>query len=321
MTILAARRYRDGRIIRDHLTPGLPPVGEGEFDWIGLADPTDAELEWIGQAYNLHPLALEDAHTPDHAPKVETFGTMLSVIARTATLGPGETITFGQTTIFLGHDFVVTIRLGSTRAHTEMRAQLEANSERLAEGPDVVLYAVLDFIVSGYEPLIDELEGVVGEMEDSAVDEFPDQANIRRIFRLRRLLRKVEGTCGRLEEVSAKLAQTEQVCIDDRARPFFRDVHDSAKRSVWRARGLNQTLGSILEVAGLLEQSRQGAITRQLAAWAAILAVPTAIAGIYGMNFDFMPELRWRYAYFVVLGVVATSCTVLYSRFRRMGWL
>jgi magnesium transporter len=162
---------------------------------------------------------------------------------------------------------------------------------------------------------------VVGEMEDHAVGRFPDQARIRRIFRLRRELRRFEDIAGRMEEVAAKLAETEQPCVDKRARPYFRDVLDNTRRAVTRARWLNDTLGSMLEVAGLLEQSRQGAITRQLAAWAAILAVPTAVAGIYGMNFDYLPELRWRYGYFIVLGAIATICALLFVRFRRIGWL
>ncbi len=128
-------------------------------------------------------------------------------------------------------------------------------------------------------------------MEEGAIGAFPDQARIRRIFRLRRELRRFENIAGQMEEMAAKLANTEQPAIDPRARPWFRDVYDHAHRATTRARGLNETLGYILDVAGLLEQSRTGAITRQLAAWAAILAVPTAIAGIYGMNFDFMPEL------------------------------
>lgn len=124
-----------------------------------------------------------------------------------------------------------------------------------------------------------------------------------------------------MEETGSKLAEVTQPAIDPRARPYFRDVYDHARRAVIRVRSLNDTLGSILEVAGLLQQSRQGVITRHLAAWAAILAVTTAIAGIYGMNFEFMPELGWRYGYFAVLGGIAAICGLLYWRFRRSGWL
>lgn len=321
MTIVAARRYHLGKVIVDDLCQYDRHPAAQEFDWVGLVDPTPEEMDWVKTRFHLHPLAVEDALTERHAPKAEPYGDQLFVIARTAAKGDGDTIAYGQTAIFLGSDFIVTVRLGSTRAHVDMRRQLELHAERLAEGPDFVLYAVLDFIVEGYQPLVERMEDVVSEMEDKAIGAFPDQARIRRIFRLRRLLRHHESVAGRMEEVALKLAEVEQPAIDPKARPYFRDVHDNAKRVVTRVRWLNDTLGSILEVASLLEQSRQGVMTRQLAAWAAILAVPTAVAGIYGMNFEFMPELTWRYGYFGVLGVIGAICGALYLRFRRIGWL
>ena len=180
---------------------------------------------------------------------------------------------------------------------------------------------MLDFIVDGYEPLIDWFDHLAEEMEQGAIGAFPDQARIRRVFRLRRTLRQFEDIAGRMEEVAAKLADWDMPAIDPRARPYFRDVYDHAHRTVSRVHWLMDTLSSLVEVAHLLEQSRQGAITRQLAAWAAILAVPTAIAGIYGMNFRFMPELTWRYGYFIVLGSIAAICLLLFWRFRRIAWL
>jgi len=321
MTIIAARRYRDGKLVDSDLPPDCVAPAKSEFDWIGLVEPTAEEMEQVRAKYGLHPLAVEDALSQRNAPKAEPYGTQLFVIARTAALGEGDKIAYGQTALFLGRDFLITVRHGNPRAHLELRQQLEAVPERLAEGPDFVLHAVLDFIVDGYAPLLDTLEDVVGEMEDHAVSRFPDQARIRRIFRLRRELRRFEDIAGRMEEVAAKLAEVEQPAIDKRARPYFRDVLDNTRRAVTRARWLNDTLGSMLEVAGLLEQSRQGAITRQLAAWAAILAVPTAIAGIYGMNFAYLPELEWRYGYFVVLGVIAAISGGLFVRFKRIGWL
>ena len=286
-----------------------------------MVDPTHEEMETLRARYELHPLAVEDALTQRQAPKAEAYGAQLFVVARTAALGEGDKIAYGQTALFLGKDFLVTVRQGNPRAHDRLRAQLEAMPEKLAEGADFVLHAVLDFIVDGYAPLLDGLEETVGELEDGAIARFPDQARIRRIFRLRRELRRFEDIAGRMEEVAAKLAETEQPAIDRRARPYFRDVLDHTRRAVTRASWLNDTLGAMIEVAGLLEQSRQGAITRQLAAWAAILAVPTAIAGIYGMNFAFMPELDWRYGYFVVLGAIAAICALLFARFKRIGWL
>jgi magnesium transporter len=322
MTINAARRYRDGKSIVDALdleTCGSP--GEGEFDWVGLSEPTGEEMTAVGKRYSLHPLAVEDALSIAQQPKVEAFGELLSVVAWTAALDKVDAITYGKTSMFLGRNFLVTVRLGSARTHSELRAHLEQHPERLHEGADFVLHAVLDFIVDGYFPLLDHLDANVEEMEEGAVGKFPDQARIRRIFRLRRGLRRFEVVAGQMEEAAAKLAHLELPCVDARARPYFRDVFDHAHRAVTRTRGLNDTIGGIIEIAGLLEQSRQGVITRQLAAWAAILAVPTAIAGIYGMNFDFMPELRQPLGYPAVLVTIVTICALLHWRFRRIGWL
>lgn len=321
MTIVAARRYRDGKLVDPALPHDCAPPARSEFDWVGLVEPSEAEIAEVQRRYGLHPLAIEDALSLRNTPKAEAYGSQLFVVARTAAKGEGDTIAYGQTAIFLGNDFIVTVRQGSTRAHSDLRRELEAKSERLAEGPDFVLHAVLHFIVDGYAPLLDSIDETVSEMEEGAIGSFPDQARIRRIFRLRRVLRRFEGIAEQMEEMAAKLAKVEQPGIDPRARPYFRDVFDHAHRAATRTRGLNDTLGSIIEVAGLLEQSRQGAITRQLAAWAAILAVPTAIAGIYGMNFDFMPELTWRYGYFAVLAAIGLICGLLYARFRRIGWL
>jgi magnesium transporter len=158
-------------------------------------------------------------------------------------------------------------------------------------------------------------------MEERAIDAFPEPSTIRRIFRLRRQLRRFERLIGPMREVCERLATTPLPAVDPSAQIWFRDVFDHVQRSLTRMRGLKETLDSIVETASLLEQHRQGTMTRQLAAWAAILAVPTAIAGIYGMNFDVMPELRWRYGYFAVVGVIAAICAGLFLRFRRIGWL
>jgi magnesium transporter len=321
MTIVAARRYRDGKVVDRDLPPGCVRPAKGEFDWVGAVEPTHEEMESLRLTYGLHPLAIEDALSRRHAPKAEAYGDQLFVIARTAALGDDDAITYGQTALFLGKDFLVSVRQGNPRAHVKLREQLEAVPERLSEGPDFVLHAVLDFIVDGYAPLLDQLEATVDEMEEGVVAQFPDQARIRRIFHLRRELRRFEDIAGRMVEVAAKLADLEQPCIDKRARPYFRDVLDNTRRAATRAHWLNDTLGAMVEVAGLLEQSRTGAITRQLASWAAILAVPTAIAGIYGMNFAYLPELEWRYGYFIVLGAIAAICALLFVRFKRIGWL
>lgn len=323
MTIVAARRYAAGKVVEDRLDLATCtlPRWKGHFDWIGVAVPTPEEMELLQRRYGLHPLAVEDALTPGQGAKAEAFGKQLFVLATTAAIDGKEQIVYGQTAIFLASNFIITVRQGSERAHTKLRTQLEAQPGKLAEGPDVVLHGLLDYIVDGYIPLMDALDAAVEEMEEGAVAGFPDQARIRRIFRLRRRLRRFESNVGHMEEVAGKLASADLPAIDAKAKPYFSDIYDHVRHNLGRAHALNATLGSIVEVASLLEANRQGIITRQLAAWAAILGVPTAIAGIYGMNFHYMPELRWEYGYFVVLGGIFAICGGLFWRFRRIGWL
>ncbi|MDP3674256.1 MAG: magnesium/cobalt transporter CorA [Novosphingobium sp.] len=324
MTIIAARRYHKGRA--DSVPVAIDgadraPLEPQNFDWVGVAEPTPAEMDQIRAQFGLHPLAVEDSLNPNQLPKVEIYGDQLFIVARTAAIDAEDRISYGQTALFLGPDFLVSVRFGSSRAHTTLRDRLESNADRLAEGADFVAHAILDFIVDGYQPIMDELEERVQRLEENAVDVFPEQGTIRHIFRLRRQLRRFDRTVGPMQEVCHRLATTPLPSVDESARIYFRDVLDHVRRALARTQGLKETLASIVETAALLEAHRQGQMTRALAAWAAILAVPTAIAGIYGMNFDFMPELRWRYGYFVVLSGIAAICIGLWMRFRRIGWL
>ncbi|MCK9540956.1 MAG: magnesium and cobalt transport protein CorA [Novosphingobium sp.] len=323
MTIIAARRYVSGKPDRELAIDGAPrgPLAEGVFDWVGLAEPDRQELDLVKRQFELHPLAVEDAMTPGQVAKLDIYGQQIFIVARTAAFVEGERLDYGQTAIFIGRDFVVSVRLGSARAHTALRARLEANDEHLAQGPDYVAHAVLDFIVDGYGPIMDRIEEAVQDMEERTIAAFPDQSTIRRIFRLRRQLRRFDAIVAPMLGVCDKLVEEELPPIDPATRVWFRDVADHVRRTLSRLRGLQDTLANIVETASLLEQHRQGEMTRKLAAWAAILAVPTAIAGIYGMNFDFMPELEWRYGYFLVLGTIAAICGGLWLRFRRIGWL
>lgn len=324
MPIIAARRYLSGKpsdkaiAIDGAPRRKLPPRA---FDWVGLADPSAEEMELLRWQFALHPLAVEDALNPNQLPKVEVYGQQLFVVARTAAIQEGENIGYGQTAIFLGADFILTARFGSSRAHVELRRRLELDPERLIEGPDYVAHAILDFVVDGYQPIMEKLESSVQVMEERAIEAFPEPSTIRRIFRLRRQLRRFQRICGPMEEVCDRLAASELPMIDPGARIWFRDVLDHVRRTMVRTNALKETLASIVETASLLEQHRQGDMTRQLAAWAAILAVPTAIAGIYGMNFEYMPELQERWGYPAVMALIGLICGGLWLRFRRIGWL
>ena len=322
MTTIAAKLYHDGNVVANiDLSKPIPHLGKpADFMWIGLHEPSDGLLKRIQEHFGLHPLAVEDALDPKHLPKAEAYGDHLFLVVRTPRL-EGDKIIYGNTAIFMGRQFIITVRLGSERSHSPVRTQLEATPWLLKQGPDYVLHAILDYIVDGYSDLVDAMEEKVLAMEDRAIANFLSRSETERIFMLRRELFRLQRILGPTEDLISRFIHLELPQIDANIYPYMRDLLDHVRRLVYRVEGLRDTLTSVIETSGLLEQQRQGAITRQLAAWAAILAVPTAIAGIYGMNFDIMPELRWKYGYFVVVGTMATVCISLYARFRWAKWL
>ena len=322
MTVVAAYLYRHGKRIREVTIDEKVdcPSDKSEFVWIGICDPTADEMHRLQEQYGLHPLAVEDAVKADQLPKIDVYGDQLFVVARTAQLEK-EGIAYGETAVFVGHSHIISVRHGSARSHKALREQLEAAPTLLVHGVDYGLHAILDYVVDGYLPLIESIEDEVLAMEQATLDQFLGRDEVTRIFRLRRELIRFGRVLLPTNEVAGKLVRLDLPCIDPETRPYFSDVLDHVRRVQTMSDGLRDVLASVFEFSNLLEQQRTGAITRQLAAWAAILAVPTAIAGIYGMNFEHMPELKTQYGYPVVLALIAVICTALYMRFKRVGWL
>ncbi len=323
MPIMAARHYNNGQLVRE-LGPDdiiSDDCDADDFFWLGLYEPTPGELEAIAKRFGLHPLAVEDALKANQLPKVEAYGDQLFVIARTANL-EGDTIEPGETAIFAGPHFLVSVRHGSARTHTAVRSRLESLPAKLAHGPDYVLYAILDFIIDGYFPVIDAIEDRMLLLEESVMDTPLDAVEIRHLYAQRHEIIRFQRLVGLMKEVAGRLATDDDLPnIDAAVRPFFRDIWDHVQRAEFRLTSLRDIAASVIETNGLLEQQRQGVITRQLAAWAAILAVPTAIAGIYGMNFDFMPELGWKLGYPYALGLIFGGSALVFWRFKHIGWL
>jgi magnesium transporter len=321
MTVVASYLYHQGK--RDAVfKPNQKPVLQDreDFVWIGLHDPDQAELVSLQKAFGLHDLAVEDALGTGQVPKIDIYDDQLFIIAKTAHL-EGDVIEYGETAIFVGPQHVITVRHGSDRGHSALRERLETAPQILRKGPDYVLHGVLDFIVDGYLPLIQTVEDRVLEMEQHMLEAVLGREQIKRLFRLRRQLIRFQRVLGPMTEVCGKLINLDLPCIDKETRKYFRDVYDHVRRVDSMLSGLKDVITSVFEASNLLEQQSQGAITRQLAAWAAIAAVPTAIAGIYGMNFENMPELKSEYGYYVVLGVIIALCGLLFWRFKRSGWL
>lgn len=322
MTVIAAYLYRNGQRVRPVAIDERIdcPEDKSEFIWIGVADPSVEEMQTLQRTYGLHPLAVEDAINANQLPKVDIYGDQLFVVARTAHVEDGA-ICYGETALFIGHSHLISVRHGSARAHVLLRADLEAVPQRLAQGVDYVAHAILDFIVDGYLPIIEGFEDEVLAMEQTMLDQFLGRAEINRIFNLRRQLIRFQRILVPMQEVATKFVKIDLPCIDVEARPYFADVRDHVRRVQTMVDDLREILNSVFESSNLLEQQRTGDITRQLAAWAAILAVPTAIAGIYGMNFEHMPELKSRFGYPLVISVILVICGILYARFKKLKWL
>ena len=322
MSVVAAYLYQNGQRVRPVTIDERIhcPDDKSQFVWIGLVDPTLDELRTLQESYRLHPLAIEDAAKGEQLPKLDVFGDQLFVVARTAWLEDGS-IRYGETAIFAGHSHIISVRRTSSRGHAALRTQLESSPALLSHGVDYVLHAILDFIVDGYLPLGEALEDEVLAMEQRVVDNFLARNEVSRIFEIRRQLIRFQRVLAPTAEVISKLIRLDLPGIDPEARPYFSDVLDHARRVQGMVDGLREALGSVFEFSSLLEQQRTGVITRQLASWAAILAVPTAIAGIYGMNFEYMPELASPWGYPAVILVIAAVCGGLYIRFKRTRWL
>ncbi len=320
--VVAAGVYAGGRRIRDI---AIEEAGEwakrpGHVVWIGLYEPSDDLLRRVQGQFDLPELAIEDAGNAHQRPKIEQYGESLFVVARTAQLVNGR-IDFGETHLFVGHGYVVSVRHGASSSYKTVRQHLEACPIVLANGEDYILYAVLDFIVDNYLPVIEAIHDEVDEIEDKIFASTLDGPEIQRLYMMRRDLLRLRNAAVPLIEVCRRLEHTEARRVDQAMQPLFRDVTDHVHRVQEEIDALREVLAFAFEASLMTGQAQQADITRRLAAWAAILAVPTAVAGIYGMNFIDMPELHWRFGYFVVLGGVAVICAVLFWRFRKHGWL
>jgi magnesium transporter len=288
--------------------------------WIGLFEPEMALLERLKQQFDLHALAVEDAAKAYQFPKLEEFDDSLFIVARTAQMEAGR-IVFGETHLFVGEGYVVSVRHGPSRGYAEVRRRCEARVQRLSEGEDFIVYAILDFIVDDYFPVLDNIDEKVDDLEDHVLTTSMGEAEIEQLYTQRRDLLRLRNAVAPLEDVCRRLERTDIVFIDPVMRPHFRDVRDHLRRAQERIDTLRETLAFAFEASLMNAQMAQTHISRRLAAWAAILAVPTAIAGIYGMNFEHMPELKWVYGYPAVLAVTFSVCVFLFARFRKAGWL
>jgi magnesium transporter len=297
------------------------------FAWLGLHEPSAEQLAVVAAEFGLHPLAVEDALHARQRPKLEDYGETLFAVLKTARYvehaeltEDSEVVETGEVMVFIGPGFVVTVRHGSARPLDEVRHDLEAQPELLAHGPAAALYAVTDRVVTDYLAVATEVERDVEDVEAAAFAPAQEH-HPRRFYQLKRELLELKRAVAPLARPLQQLSTAAAPQVDDELCAYFRDVHDHLLRVVEQVAALDDLLNTILAAHLAQVAVRQNQDMRKISAVVAILAVPTMLAGIYGMNFDHMPELRWVIGYPLVLAVMAAACALLYRAFRKSGWL
>ncbi|MEU1475008.1 magnesium and cobalt transport protein CorA [Streptomyces sp. NPDC001668] len=298
------------------------------FVWLGLHEPSDHEFEGIADLFDLHPLAVEDAVEAHQRPKVERYGETLFAVFKTVCYveheeltATSEVVNTGEIMVFVGADFVITVRHGSHGSLGPLREELESDPGQLAKGPAAVLHAIADHVVDDYLEVTDSMQSDIDLVETAVFADDGARVDPGRIYQLKRelleLKRAVAPLSRPLEELSTRPIQV----VAPEIQAYFRDVSDHLLRAKEQIAAFDELLNSILQAHLAQVTVAQNEDMRKITAWAAVIAVPTMVCGVYGMNFEHMPELHWTFGYPLVMGVIAVACAVLYRGFRRNGWL
>ncbi len=292
----------------------------GCFVWVGMVDATVEELECMQAEFELHPLAVEDALVGEQRPKIEEYGESLFAVMRPVEIVDGE-LQIGELAVFVGPNYVLSVRRGSSHGFHDVRARCEREPELLRNGSGFVLYALMDAVVDRYFPVMDAMENRLETIEEQIFEKDAQRANIeqlyelkREVLRFRHAVNPLTATAGKLH--SGRVPRAVQDCGD-----YFRDVYDHLHRINISIDAIRDTINTAIQVNLSMVAIDESEVNKRLAAWAAIFAVATAFAGIWGMNFEHMPELRWKYGYPVALATMVGVCLYLYRRFRKSGWL
>jgi len=297
------------------------------FVWIGLKDPDEAQVNAVADTFGLHELAVEDAVHGHQRPKLEMYGDTLFMVLKTvcyvaheSPTTANEIVNTGELMAFLGREFVVTVRRGQHSGLASLRSKLESNPERLAGGPDAVLHAIADYVVDSYLEVADAVETDIDEMEE-LVFSSGSSVTAETIYMMKHEMTELRRAVIPLGTPLRKLADGSTPLVNDEVRLYFRDVEDHQTSVSERITAYDELLTSLVNAALAKITLRQNTDMRKISAWVAIIAVPTMIAGIYGMNFDYIPELHWKFGYPLVIVVILVACWALHRVFRRNKWL
>lgn len=314
--------YRAGRRVGDVQLEDISEVlkEQDTWVWLGLYEPDIALLRQVQQEFALHELAVEDALHAHQRPKLETYGDSLFVVLDTAQLVDGE-VRFGETHIFAGANYIVTVRHGFSTSYAPVRQKSEAVPQRLAFGPGFALYAIIDFIVDNYQPVASRLQQMFQELESTIFGDQFDREAIARLYRLKGELMKLRDAAVPVQDICGQLIRFHEDIVRKELHAYFRDIEDHVTRIVKTLDAIRELLTTAIQVNLAMVTVGQNEVVKRLAGWGAILAIPTVVFSMYGMNFDTMPELRTAWGYPAILGATLVSCIGLYWRLRRAGWL
>ncbi len=315
--------YQEGKKLADIPVEDISEyVGRPDcFVWVALRDATEDELDVMQREFALHDLAVEDARHGHQRPKVEEYGATVFAVMHTVEFSATDELRVGEVSVFVGRNFVLSVRNRSSQNLLGVRARAEQEPHLLRLGSGFVFYAVIDAVVDRYFPIIDALEGELDGIEARIFVRGAARENIERLYDLKGRITTVKHAVAPLMESVSKLWSGRVPMVCEGNREYFRDVYDHLVRINGTLDTLRDTIGTAIQVNLSMVAIEESETTKQLAAWAGIFAVATAFAGIWGMNFEFMPELRWKYGYPAALGLIVVACVFLYRRFKRAGWL
>ena len=318
--------YRDGRSLGqipiDDISIALED--EASFVWLGLVEPDEELMERVREEFDLHELAVEDAQKAHQRPKMEEYGDTLFVVLHTVALDGASTtpvIHFGETHVFVGRRFVVTVRHGKSHGYVKVREQTERMPERLATGPGYVLYSIIDFIVDQYQPCVDVLQYRFRLVEKNLFMPDPPSDNLEEFYNLKNEVLAVHAAAAPLTDICTQLLRFHGDIVPRETRIYYRDILDHVARVTEAADRVHAMIDAAMQVALAQVTIRQNEVVKRLAGWGAILAVPTMVFSWYGMNFDVMPELHYRWSYPAVMSGIAIAGLLLHRRLKRQGWL
>jgi magnesium transporter len=321
--ILNCVTYCDGnRVATIELDEVHEILGEpDQFVWVALYEPCEEVLEKIKNEFGLHKLAIEDARKAHQRPKIEIYGNSVFIVVRTVEMNADHHLEFGETHFFVGDSFIITVRHQSSVSYASVRTACESSPHLLKKGQGFALYALMDFIVDQYFPVVNELEMELENIEDKIFKERPSRETTEQIYQLKRDLLEVRRAVSPLVDVCNRLMRFEYKFISEDTKPYFRDVYDHVVRINEVIENTRELLSTALEANFSLISISQNDVSKKFAGWAAIIALPTMVAGFYGMNFQVIPQAQWEYGFYIVIVLTIVACGLLYYFLRRSGWL